>query len=51
VILAGILEILQVFLPTRHARARDLLLHAAGIFIFFTIDRGIGKYVKCRECD
>jgi VanZ family protein len=29
VILAGILEILQVFMPTRHAKARDLLFHAS----------------------
>jgi hypothetical protein len=51
VILAGIIEILQVFMPTRHARTRDLLLHAAGIFVFFIIDRGIDQYVKWRECD
>jgi hypothetical protein len=43
-VLAGVLEFLQVFMPTRHARARDLLLHAAGIFIFFIVDRGIDKY-------
>jgi VanZ family protein len=49
-ILAGILEFLQVFMPTRHARARDLLLHAAGIFIFFIVDRGMDKYGKWREC-
>lgn len=50
VTLAGILEFLQVFIPTRHARARDLLLHAAGIFIFFIIDRGLDIYDKWREC-
>ena len=50
VILAGVLEFLQVFMPTRHARVRDLLLHAAGIFIFFIIDRGMDKYGKRQEC-
>lgn len=49
-VLAGVLEFLQVFLPTRHARARDLLLHAAGIFIFIIVDKGMDKYGKWREC-
>ncbi|MDO9111685.1 MAG: VanZ family protein [Desulfatirhabdiaceae bacterium] len=44
VFLAGVLEFLQWFMPTRHARARDLLLHAAGIFIFFIVDWGMERY-------
>ena len=51
VILAGGLEFLQWFMPSRHARVRDLLLHAAGIFIFYIIDRGMDQYGKWRECD
>jgi hypothetical protein len=50
-ILAVVLEFLQVFMPTRHARARDLLLHAAGVFIFIIIDKGRDKYGKWRECE
>jgi VanZ family protein len=49
--LAGVLEFVQWFMPSRHARARDLLLHASGIFIFFVIDRGIEKYGKLRKCN
>jgi len=45
------LEISQVFMPTRHASVLDLLLHAAGIFIFFVIDSGIDKYGKRQEYD
>ena len=46
VFLAGVIEFLQCFVPTRHARVRDLLLHAAGIFIFIIIDRGMDNYGK-----
>ena len=46
VFLSGVLEFLQLFMPTRHASVRDLLLHAAGIFIFFIVDRGIDNYGK-----
>jgi hypothetical protein len=46
VFMSGVLEFLQVFMPTRHARIRDLLLHAAGIFIFFVVDRSIDIYGK-----
>jgi glycopeptide antibiotics resistance protein len=45
------IEIFQVFMPTRHASVLDLLLHAAGIFIFFVIDSGIDKYGKKQEFD
>ena len=45
------LEISQVFMPTRHASFLDMLLHAAGIFIFFVIDSGIDKYGKRQEYD
>lgn len=48
--LAMTLEFLQVFIPTRHARVRDLMLHTAGIFIFFIVDRCIAKYGRWREC-
>ncbi len=51
IILAGALEFLQWFMPTRHARVRDLLLHAAGILIFYIADRGMDLYCKWRECD
>jgi VanZ family protein len=45
------LEVAQMFMPTRHASVFDMLLHAAGIFIFFVIDSGIDKYGKRQEYD
>jgi hypothetical protein len=49
--LSAALKALQWFMPTRHARVRDLLLHAVGIFIFFIIDWGMDRYCSRRECD
>jgi VanZ family protein len=49
VFLSVIIEILQGFMPTRHASVRDILLHAAGIFIFFIVDRSIDKLLSLKK--